>query len=136
VYERTFGTDWDELDHEEALHRAFAIGVAESLGQDPPDGELDRLRGQADGRYARSLLELAYDEGQAKGGRPHPDHEVETVWSSLVEGDGEPVEPFHRSSTVSDPARRTDLPASISTPDLLGRERDDLSKLRLPEFLR
>lgn len=41
-YETTFGTEWAELSTDETIERAFAIGVAETLEEAPPD-ELARL---------------------------------------------------------------------------------------------
>lgn len=65
-YEQRFGIDWIELDQEQALIRAFALGVAESYDNEP-DGELDRVREEAESRYYRHLIETAYREGQGFG---------------------------------------------------------------------
>ena len=134
MYERTFGADWEELGREELLRRAFAVGVAESLDQPVPEGELDRLKAQVSGRYGESLVELAYDEGRNQAGRPAPGTDTERVWSSLVEGETEV--PSGPAGGVARPARRTDIPASIEVPGFLASRRDDLAKLGFPEFLR
>jgi len=42
MYDRTFGTEWDELTREEAVERAFALGVADGVGSERP-AELDRV---------------------------------------------------------------------------------------------
>ena len=135
MYERTFGTDWEEVDREEALHRAFALGVAESLGAETPADELDRLKSQVSGRYGQSLVDLAYDEGRNKGNRPSPGRENEEVWSELVEYDGEPLTGPPRGAQRR-PTRRTDLPESIGVPPFLANRRDDLEKLGFPDFLK
>lgn len=136
MYERTFGTDWEELDRDEVLHRAFALGVSESLDEPVPEGEFDRLVDQVSGRYGQSLVELAYDEGRNKAGRPSPDTENEEVWSSLVEGEGTGEVLTGPRRGAARPARRTDLPESIGVPAFLADRRDDLAKLGFPEFLR
>lgn len=134
MYERTFGTDWEDVDHEEALRRAFAVGVAESLGEPAPEGELDRLKGQVSGRYGQSLVELAYDEGRNQAGRPAPGTDSEDVWDALVEGEREVLTGPTRGAVR--PARRTDLPESIAVPSFLAGRRDDLAKLGFPDFLK
>ena len=134
MYEETFGTDWERLDHEEVLRRAFALGVAEGLGS-APEGELDRLQSQLSGRYGRSLVELAYDEGRTKGRKPRPDSDDEEVWEELVVGEETVVEPPEHPAEAA-PPRATDLPGNLSAPSLLEMDRDDLAKLGLPDFLR
>jgi len=134
VYERTFGTDWEALDREKVLHRAFALGVAESLDEPVPEGELDRLVDQVSGRYGQSLVELAYDEGRNQAGRPSPGEDADQVWSNLVESDGEVLSGPARGAVR--PTRQTDLPESIAVPSFLASRRDDLAKLGFPEFLR
>ena len=134
MYEETFGTDWERLEHEEILRRAFALGVAEGLGS-APDGELERLQSELSGRYGQSLVELAYDEGRTKGRKPRPDSDDEEVWDELVVDEEEPVEPPEHPTRAT-PPRATDLPENIATPALLEMDRDDLAKLDLPEFLR
>ncbi|GAB3677819.1 hypothetical protein [Halopiger thermotolerans] len=66
MYERTFGTNWDTLeDREEALHRAFALGVAEALGEGHPD-ERERLADAVETAYDRRFLDLAYRKGRQR----------------------------------------------------------------------
>lgn len=134
MYEETFGTDWERVGPDEALRRAFALGVAEGL-DGAPEGELERLKAQVDGRYGRSLVELAYDEGRTKGRKPGQASDDE-VWAELV-GGPVPVDPPDRSTRPA-PPRATDLPGSLSAPTLteLGIGRDDLDRLGLPDFLR
>ncbi|MDB2243140.1 hypothetical protein, partial [Halorubrum ezzemoulense] len=88
--DRTFGTEWDDLSREEAVERAFALGVAAGV-DNPRTEELDRVLETFSGSYDRSIVELAYDEGrtkalEAKAARDDP--EDEAVCSSLVDGAG------------------------------------------------
>jgi len=87
-YERAYGTDWDALDKDEAIDRAYALGVAASLGEYHPE-ELDAIRAQMDTSYNKSVVDLAFDEGKTEareldaGGRG----EGSPVWAELVEGE-------------------------------------------------
>lgn len=60
MYESEFDTDWANLDKEGALERAFALGVARSLGE-PNHEEYERVREAATTTYERSLIELSYE---------------------------------------------------------------------------
>ena len=86
MYDRTFGTDWDELTREEAIHRAFALGVVVGVGAGRSE-EYDSVRAAVDSPYDRSLVELAYDEGRTKA-LEAPESEPEAVWGRLVDEDG------------------------------------------------
>jgi hypothetical protein len=106
MYERTFGTEWDELTREEAVRRAFALGVAEGVGNRRPD-EVERVIEAFPGAYDRSLVELAYDEGRSKalGAADEADGPKE-VWNALVDEAGAPREPPVRAAL---PGAITDL---------------------------
>jgi len=95
MYGRTFDTEWDELSREEALERAFALGVAAGVGSPRPD-ELERVLDAFPGAYDRNVVELAYDEGRTKAleaTAERDDPDADAVWSSLVGGGGAPREP-------------------------------------------
>ncbi|MFC6725122.1 hypothetical protein ACFQE1_12205, partial [Halobium palmae] len=62
-YQDAFGTDWGELDREDVLTRAYALGVAAACGDRNPD-ELARLVDEVDTTYDRSMVELAFHEGK------------------------------------------------------------------------
>ena len=127
MYDRTFGTDWsdDTLDREEAIDRAFALGVAAGCGSERPD-ELDRVLGAFPSAYDRSIVELAYDEGRTKA-LEDPAEEPERVWDRLVDETGTP-----RRAPV--PAA---LPGAINELTLMDRPRTGApSSLELPSFLR
>jgi hypothetical protein len=143
MYEESFSTEWDEddLGREEAVWRAYALGVAAILGEQNPE-EYRQLVAAA----GRSLVEMAYDEGKSSAAeldrelasegladldREFPSRE-DAVWSKLVryeqEGGGE-------LGYTSEAKSRTDLPAFLEKVDLDALDPEDLDRLRLPEFL-
>jgi hypothetical protein len=130
MYESEFDTDWDELDKEGALERAFALGVARSLGE-PNHEEYERVRDAAATTYERSLIELSYEEGRCKASNRTAE-ESATVWEDLV------VETADLD--VSDgPSRRqsrTGRPEMMSRPEPTVVPEDGLDRIRLPELLR
>lgn len=85
LYEQTFDTSWETIDAPEAAERAYAIGVAERLGEDNRE-HLDRLLDAMGTGYARGLIELAYQEGQAEAKR-RSGRDDELVWGELVNPD-------------------------------------------------
>lgn len=95
MYDHTFGTEWTDLTREEAVERAFALGVADGVGTERPD-ELDRVLEAFPSGYDRSLVELAYDEGRTKALEAIAAADAddpETVWEELVDGAGTPRTP-------------------------------------------
>ena len=127
MYDRTFGTDWtdDTLNREEAIDRAFALGVAAGCGSERP-AELDRVLEAFPSTYDQSIVELAYDEGRTKA-LEAPAEDPERVWKRLVDDTGTP-----RQAPV--PAA---LPGAINELTLLDRPRTGApSSLELPSFLR
>jgi hypothetical protein len=127
MYDRTFGTDWEpaELTRRAAIDRAFALGVAAGCGSARPT-ELDRILEAFSGAYARSMVELAYDEGRTKA-LEAPAEEPEAVWAELVDGAGTP-------RTAPLPAA---LPGALSELTLTRAPRTGPpSTLDLPGFLR
>lgn len=143
MYEESFPTDWNEdtLGREEAVWRAYALGVAAILGEQNPE-EYRQLVAAA----GRSLVEMAYDEGKSSAAKldrklasgamedlesDFPSRE-DAVWSKLISyergGAGE-------SESRSEAESRTDLPELLERIDLDSLSRDDLDRLRLPDFL-
>ena len=128
MYDRTFGTEWDDLSREDAIERAFALGVAAGVDSPRPQ-ELDRVLEAFPGAYDQSIVELAYDEGrtkalEAKAERDDPD--AEAVWTSLVDGVGTPREApvpaalpgAIRELTLTD-GPREGPPSSLDLPSML-----------------
>ena len=88
-YERAYGTEWESLDKDEAIDRAYALGVATSLGEYHPD-ELDRVRAEMDTSYNKSVVDLAFDEGKNEAREFDVESERtddDPVWAELVEGE-------------------------------------------------
>ncbi|MFW6317976.1 MAG: hypothetical protein ACOC06_05855 [Halorubrum sp.] len=127
MYDRTFGTEWDELTREEAVRRAFALGVAAGVGDKRP-AELERVTDAFPSSYDRSLVELAYDEGRTKAlAAADEADDPEEVWESLVDGSGTP----------RDPPVGAALPGAISDLTLTRPPREGPpSSLDLPAMLR
>ncbi|MGB9964970.1 hypothetical protein [Halobacterium sp. CBA1126] len=143
MYDESFSRDWDgeELDREEAVWRAYALGVAAALGDRNPE-EYRQLVAAA----GRSLVEMAYDEGKTSAADldsrlASEDGDVDpsefpsrerAVWSKLItykDAEGGDVE---TSGSGSD---RVDLPELLDRMDVDTLPKKDLDRLRLPEFL-
>jgi len=89
-YEQSYGTDWETLDIDTAVDRAYALGVAASMGEYHPD-ELDAIREEAGSSYERSVVDLAFEEGKNEGKEIDVAETPEDgdAWDALV--DEEPV---------------------------------------------
>lgn len=127
MYDAEYGTGWSALTPDEAIERAYALGVSETLGEHH-DGEFDRLLGEADTAHDRAMVRLAYDKGRNRGrsAAAEPSADTETVWTDLVnDAEREPV-------TVSS---NRELPAVLRSLPLLEAPRNDLDRVRLPKFL-
>jgi hypothetical protein len=130
-YERTYGTDWTTLDPDDAIERAYALGVAASLEEYHPD-ELDAIRAEVDTPYARSVVDLAFDEGktEARSAAPATDEDT-SVWAQLVEGETAVVD---RDDLPT--GGQQGLPDAISKMEALDRpDLDRSAAVELPEFL-
>lgn len=135
MYEETFGTDWERLDRDELVDRAFALGVAASLGERHPD-ERDRLLAETTGAYEESMIELAYEEGRTKARKQRRQGEAESseeVWRSLIDVE----EPSTRDE--HGPSVQTDLPAALGQVEFLDFSdpgESELEKFDMPDFLK
>ncbi|MFC3477185.1 hypothetical protein [Halobacterium litoreum] len=143
MYEESFSTDWDgeELDREEAIWRAYALGVSAALGETNPEEYRELVAATG-----RSLVEMAYDEGKSSAAdldsriasgaadedaSDFPSRE-KAVWSKLITYREESGGEFETAGGGRD---RDDLPEFLYHIDLDALDRDDLARLRLPEFL-
>lgn len=130
-YEAAYGTGWDDIDKNEAIDRAYALGVAASLGEYHRD-EFEAIREQMDSSYDRSVVELAFEEGKNEGQELSGDESGEdAVWSELVDG---------QKVTVDDEdvptGGREGLPEALDQMDVLDRQKIDRTEaVELPEFL-
>jgi len=128
MYDRTFDTEWDDLSRDEAVRRAFALGVAEGVGSGR-SAELERVLDDFPNAYDRTLVELAYDEGRTKALEASGDaDDAETVWNALVDETGEPLEAPVGAAlpgaitdlTLTSPPREGP-PSSLDIPSMLRR---------------
>ncbi|MXV61780.1 hypothetical protein GS429_06815 [Natronorubrum sp. JWXQ-INN-674] len=141
MYEETFGTDWDAVDgREEAVQRAYALGVATRLDEHHP-GELDRLAEQTDSTYDRSFVKLAYQKGQNQAGQIALQvDEDEAVWEELVE-EKTTIELVERSDGTEtdgeqDEEEETDtIPGAIRGFDIDTLPDDSTEAMKRPAFL-
>lgn len=125
-YEAEYGTDWETLEAEEALERAYALGIAETFGEAVP-GELDRIRDAVGTAHDRALVQLAYDKGRSRGRTVRPEADSDSAaWSTLLDAsEREPV-------PIAD---ERDLPPALRGLPLLDPPADGLDRIRLPRFL-
>ena len=130
-YEGEFDTGWDSLDKDEATTRAYAIGVAERLGEHNRE-ELEAIYTEMDSAYHRSMVELAYDEGRNEAkAAADPDSDDDAVWAELVQGETTVVDPDDI------PERGRDrLPDALDSGELLDRQEvDSTEAVDRPDFL-
>ncbi|SFC73557.1 hypothetical protein SAMN05444422_11822 [Halobiforma haloterrestris] len=134
MYERTFGTDWETIDDRDRIvRRAFALGVAEELGEEFP-GELERLSEEIDTAYDRSFVEIAYQKGREKAGNLEPTADGEThVWEELVE-EKTTIDPDAQPDAV-DLDETMDLPDPLEGIDIARYQVDSRDRVRRPSFL-
>ena len=130
-YERAFGTDWEEIDEDEAVNRAYALGVAASLGEYHRE-ELDAIRAEMSSAYNRSVVDLAYEEGRGEAKEIDvPTEKEDAVWNELVSGETVTVDPEDTPT-----GGRTGLPEAIDVTEVIKRkEPDSTESLELPDFL-
>jgi len=130
-YERAFDTDWDSLEEEEAVDRAYALGVAASLGEYHPE-ELEAIRGEADTAYSRSLIDLAFDQGKNESKKAEAEADDDTdIWEELVAEEPVTFEPDDLPT-----GGRTGLPEAISVAEALDLQHLDRTEaIELPDFL-
>jgi len=130
-YEQTYGTDWESLTVDRAMSRAYALGVAASIGEYHQE-ELEAIRNEMGSAYERSVVDLAFEEGKNEG-REH-DHEDDNgtqTWNELVEDDPVTIDPEGVPT-----GGRTGLPAAVDRIDALDRPAPDKNEaVDLPSFL-
>lgn len=131
-YEQTYGTDWDTLDVDAAVDRAYALGVAASMDEYHRD-ELEAIRNEAGSAYERSVIDLAFEEGKNEG------KEIDTEeiangadpWDALVNEDPVALDaedvPSGGESGIPDAIDKID---AIEQPDL-----DSTEAMDRPDFL-
>ena len=130
-YERTFDTDWERLDPDEAVERAYTIGVAERLGEDNRE-HLERIYGEMETVYERSMVELAFDQGRQEAAVAATESDsVAEIWTDLVE-DGPADTVPERPPTGG----RDGLPEALGPAEVLDRiDVDSTGATERPGFL-
>lgn len=131
MYGDKFGTNWDRLDRESAVRRAYALGVQTALGDPKPD-EYRRVRHAGGSAYERTLIELSYHEGirDVKQFESGTESDPSTIWTELVHEEA--------PSALANRADHTErgLPDSLSSLPQQFNRTDPADAVRLPEFLR
>lgn len=131
-YEHSYGTDWDTLDVDAAVDRAYALGVAASMGEYLPD-ELESIRDEVGSVYERSVVDLAFEEGKNEGNEIDVDDMSEgaDAWDALVDEESVTIDPDDIST-----GGRSGVPEAVDKIDAI--ERPDLDSTELvdkPDFL-
>ena len=134
-YERAFGTDWETLTEQEAMERAYALGVAAALGEYHPE-ELEAVRAEVDTTYSKSVIDLAFEEGRNEGKKATPESDSGNpkaqAWQELVEGEAVTVEEDDVPT-----GGRTGLPEAVDRIGALDRSNPDSTDVvDLPDFLK
>ncbi|WP_435063439.1 hypothetical protein [Halobaculum sp. EA56] len=138
MYETRLGTDWEDIPEEEAIRRAYALGVAASFGYENRE-EFERLQDALDTSYDRSIVDLAYQEGKQEAAVVREDGETDTdeeVWDQLVTGVDPNADPgdADAGSAAGEPIAATGLPAALERAGLLDGGAD-LDALGFPALL-
>jgi len=129
-YERTYGTDWQTLDVDSAVNRAYALGVAASLGERHPD-ELEAIRAEMGSAYERSVVDLAFEEGRTESKEVDGADSGEQVWNELIDEEQVTVDPDDIPT-----GGRSGLPEAVDRIDALERPNpSDPEAVELPSFL-
>lgn len=140
MYEDRLGTDWTDISDEEAIRRAYALGVAAAFGYENRE-EFDRLRAALDTSYDRSIIDLAYQEGTQEARVVHAESDTDdgaAVWAQLV--GGAPSSPHSDDADVESPGpagrpiTATEFPAALRRAGLLDGG-EDLDALGFPDLL-
>lgn len=132
LYEREFDTGWDDLDKDEATDRAYAIGVAERLGEFNRE-ELEAIYAEMNSAYHKSMVELAYDEGrnEAKRAAETTSADREALWDDLVNG-----EKVYIDEDDVPTGGRDGLPSTLDKSELLDKQSvDSTEAVDRPDFL-
>lgn len=139
LYEQRFDTDWDALDRDEAMERAFALGVAASLG-DRNVEEYQAVKAAMDTNYDTSIVELAYEEGKQKATKrkrkSESSNDESDVFEFVVSAELEGAERPDVHDDDDDSERATDLPSAVSErTEATERPDPDPEQTDFPDFL-
>ncbi|WP_436907837.1 hypothetical protein [Halosimplex marinum] len=132
LYEEKYGTSWTSLDRDEATERAYALGVAESLGEYNRE-EFEAVHDEMDTAYTKSIVELAFREGKNEGREAAPagGDDDEQVWDELVEGETVTVDAEDLPT-----GGRDGLPEAVEKFEAIERpDPDEIDATDRPDFL-
>lgn len=108
MYETTYTKEWDELTRDEAVERAYALGVDAACGHDNRN-EYESIKTAAKDSYDSSLIELSFDQGRSDALKLEAaGTDAEAIWDDLVE-----------STTITPPDTDTALPEMLDSATLL-----------------
>jgi len=151
IYDEYFSREWDSLDRDEAMVRAFVLGVDAVREEEVDDEELDRLRRAEN----RTYVEMAYKEGKRKfldlkAEKDLDDEEVQPsgrtyeqdAMTSSVQASEILSEIIVTRRAGNDEEDLPDGPSRIDVPGMLQQfgfldtTVNEQDRLRLPDFLR
>lgn len=128
-YEQAFD-EWESLEEDEAVDRAYALGVAAALGEYHQE-ELEAIREQMGSAYSKSVVDLAFEEGKNEGREIAVGDDDKQVWAELVEGEKATVDEDDLPT-----GGQTGLTGAVEKVDVLDKpERDSTDVVDLPDFL-
>jgi hypothetical protein len=141
MYEERYGTDWEELDTEEAIERAYALGMLAELGHGLPD-EYERVEAAIDADPGAHMVELAYREGhQAVSDIDVDARTAQGAWQKAIRRRGDQPD-TQESESRTEGSSESVLPSSPARfeapedgPGLLTPPEDGPGMLTPPEFL-
>jgi len=127
VYDSTYSDEWDELTRDEAVERAYALGVAAAFGHDNRE-EYESIKAAAANNYDGSLIELSFDQGKSEALKLEASgSDPQEVWNELVE-----------ATTVTPLDADNGLPELLDSAELLdrfGQIEGPPASLEKPSFL-
>ncbi|ELZ28221.1 hypothetical protein C475_05430 [Halosimplex carlsbadense 2-9-1] len=131
LYDEKYGTSWTSLNRDEATERAYALGVAESLGEYDRE-EFEAVHEEMDTAYTKSIVELAFREGKNEGREAAPANaDEEQVWDELVEGETVSVDEGDLPT-----GGRDGLPEAVDKFEALEKpDPDEIDATDRPDFL-
>lgn len=110
MYDSTYSDDWDELTRDEAVERAYALGVAAAFGHDNRE-EYKSIKAAATNNYDGSLIELSFDQGKSEALKLEASGtDPQEVWNELIE-----------TTTIVPPDGGSPLPGLLDSAELLER---------------
>jgi hypothetical protein len=123
-YDQGCGTDWDALTRDDAIERAYALGVSAAVLAEYHPDDRDRIRGEMDSADDESVVDLAFEEGktEAREYRATARDDGPPAWAALVEPDADPGEEGTPTGGQFGLTEFIDCIEAIDRPDFLERD--------------